>query len=102
MRWDVASKWHAGRGRDRLFRHPPPSRRVHEHDTGDGAHAGLAVEQHRGRSRARRGVLLYVDSGGPSRTLIRTMADDTDVSREGFSRLAASLRSGGFLSSLPD
>lgn len=29
-------------------------------------------------------------------------ADDTNVSREGFSRLAASLRSGGFISSLPD
>jgi NitT/TauT family transport system substrate-binding protein len=29
-------------------------------------------------------------------------ADDTDISREGFSRLAASLRSGGFISSLPD
>jgi NitT/TauT family transport system substrate-binding protein len=32
----------------------------------------------------------------------RVWADDTDVSREGFSRLAASLRSGGFISSLPD
>jgi NitT/TauT family transport system substrate-binding protein len=29
-------------------------------------------------------------------------ATDTDVSREGFSRLAISLRSGGFISSLPD
>jgi NitT/TauT family transport system substrate-binding protein len=29
-------------------------------------------------------------------------ADDTDVSREGFSRLGMSLRSGGFISSLPD
>jgi NitT/TauT family transport system substrate-binding protein len=29
-------------------------------------------------------------------------ADDTDVSREGFSRLGESLRSGGFISSLPD
>ena len=32
----------------------------------------------------------------------RVWADDTDVSREGFSRLAKSLRSGGFISSLPD
>lgn len=32
----------------------------------------------------------------------RIWADDTNVSREGFSRLAASLRSGGFISSLPD
>jgi NMT1/THI5 like len=32
----------------------------------------------------------------------RVWADDTDVSREGFSRLAASLRCGGFISSLPD
>ena len=32
----------------------------------------------------------------------RVWADDTEVSREGFSRLAASLRSGGFISSLPD
>ena len=32
----------------------------------------------------------------------RVWADDTDVSREGFSRLAASLRSGGFISSTPD
>jgi len=32
----------------------------------------------------------------------RVWADDTDVSREGFSRLAASLLSGGFISSLPD
>jgi NitT/TauT family transport system substrate-binding protein len=29
-------------------------------------------------------------------------ADHTDVSREGFTRLAASLRSGGFITSLPD
>ena len=32
----------------------------------------------------------------------RVWADDTDVSREGFSRLATSLRSGGFISSQPD
>jgi NitT/TauT family transport system substrate-binding protein len=32
----------------------------------------------------------------------RIWADDTTVSREGFIRLGASLRSGGFLSSLPD
>lgn len=32
----------------------------------------------------------------------RIWAEDTDVSREGFSRLAASLRSGGFIASLPD
>jgi NitT/TauT family transport system substrate-binding protein len=34
--------------------------------------------------------------------LARVWADDTNVSRQGFSRLAASLRSGGFISSLPD
>ena len=33
---------------------------------------------------------------------VHIWADDTDVSREGFSRLATSLRSGGFISSLPD
>ena len=32
----------------------------------------------------------------------RIWADDTDVSREGFSRLANSLLSGGFIASLPD
>lgn len=32
----------------------------------------------------------------------RIWADDTDVSREGFSRLAVSLHSGGFISSVPD
>jgi NitT/TauT family transport system substrate-binding protein len=32
----------------------------------------------------------------------RVWADDTDVSREGYSRLAKSLHSGGFISSLPD
>jgi NitT/TauT family transport system substrate-binding protein len=32
----------------------------------------------------------------------RIWADDTDVSREGFSRLAISLRSGGFIASEPD
>ena len=44
---------------------------------------------------------------GLSRSLERYMqarvwADDTAVSREGFSRLAASLRSSGFISTLPD
>lgn len=32
----------------------------------------------------------------------RVWADDTDVSRQGFSRLAVSLRSGGFISSMPN
>jgi NitT/TauT family transport system substrate-binding protein len=32
----------------------------------------------------------------------RVWAEGTDVSREGFSRLAASLRSGGFIASSPD
>lgn len=48
-----------------------------------------------------------IPADGLARAFARYMqagvwADDTGVSREGFSRLAMSLRSGGFISSLPD